>query len=81
MQNLEKEIKENLTLSSNYDPDRQYMAIKNLSDIIVQNGEKMDQTELLRIIDTILKFLDDENKVLQGNSHPIQGWPSTDCLR
>lgn len=79
MTELERRIEDSIKLSSNYDPDRQYMAIKDLSDVIEAESNKIGSETLLRMIDTILRFLDDENKGLQGTAGFMQGWRSTGC--
>lgn len=44
MSSLEESIEANIKLSTNFDPDRQYMAIKELAETIEKDSDKIPPT-------------------------------------
>lgn len=62
----EGDIDKLITGTSNYDPDVQYMSIKQLADKILQGHDQLSPDTASRILTTIVKFLDDSNKDLHG---------------
>jgi hypothetical protein len=63
---MDKKVADLLKLTGNYDPDQQYMAIRSLAELVDLEGSSLKSEQLSTIIDTILKFLGDTNKDLQG---------------
>ena len=68
---MDKKVADLLKLASNYDPDTQYMAIRSLAELVDLEGGSLKSEQLSIIIDTILKFLGDRNKDLQGISNEM----------
>jgi hypothetical protein len=76
---LEDDITQQIKLTSNFDPDVVYMAIRELLVIVLRDCDKLTSQIITRILDTILLFLGDSNKDLQGNHNCYLGI-AIDCL-